>query len=163
MLAAFRLNPVPTARQGTALHCSMNLRQCNITQLASLDSDSEILIVIMRSPGSRIYKIMWYLQSKRNRSNMASPKCSLPSCENEISGTAHVISLSPSESEVLFYRLGIDMKYLCNPHYKDQFTKYISWHNKKCSDPCHSHTKPKITRLGVISLETARSIKQNTE
>ena len=39
---------------------------------------------------------------------MASPKCSLPSCENEISGTAHVISLSPSESEVLFYRFGID-------------------------------------------------------
>ena len=62
---------------------------------------------------------------------MASPKCSLPSCENEILGTAHVISLSPSESEVLFYRLGIDMKYLCNPHYKDQFNKYISWHNKK--------------------------------
>ena len=87
---------------------------------------------------------------------MASPKCSLPSCENEILGTAHVISLSPSESEVLFYRFGIDMKYLCNPHYKDQFTKYISWHNKKVF---WSHK----TRLGVISLETAWSTKQNTE
>ena len=92
---------------------------------------------------------------------MASPKCSFPSCESEI-GSA-VISLSTVESEVLFHRFEIDMKYLCGPHHKDQFTKYNSWHNKKCSDPCLRHSKPARTRLGVISLETAKSIKQNTE
>ena len=34
---------------------------------------------------------------------------------------------------------------------------------KKCSDPCLRHKKPKKTRLGVISLETAKSINRNTE
>ena len=92
---------------------------------------------------------------------MASPKCSFPSCETEIGCV--VISLSPGESEVFFHRFEIDMKYLWGPNHKDQFTKYNSWHNKKCSDPCFRHKKPKKTRLGVISLEKAKSIKQNTE
>ena len=117
--------------------------------------------MIMRLPGSRIYKICGICRGPEKRSNMASPKCSIPSCETEIGCV--VISLSPVESEFLFHRFEIDMKYLCGPHHKDQFTKYNSWHNKKCSDPCLRHKKPKKTRLGVISLEKAKSIKQNTE
>ena len=92
---------------------------------------------------------------------MASTKCSFPSCESDVS--AKVVSLSESESEILQLRFGSDMKCLCDPHYSDQFKKYNSWHSRKCSDPCVTHTKPKKTRLSVISLDTARSVHKYTD
>ena len=54
---------------------------------------------------------------------MASHKCSLPSCESDSTGTAKYVSLSESESEILKFRFGSDMKGLCEPHYDDQFKK----------------------------------------
>ena len=62
---------------------------------------------------------------------MESPKCSFASCEHEVVGTAQIVSLSLSESEVLQLRYEIEMKYLCGVHYNDQFKKYVYWHNKK--------------------------------
>ena len=95
---------------------------------------------------------------------MASQKCALPSCDSDSSGPAkQYVDLTTSESEVLMLRFGNDMKCLCGPHYNDQFKKYISWHNKKCSDPCVTHKKLKKTRLSVISLDTAKSIQKNTD
>ena len=88
---------------------------------------------------------------------MASQKCAFPSCDSFSLGPAkHYVGFSRSESEVLMLRFGSDMKRLCGPHYNDQFKKYISWHNKKCSDPCVTQKKLKKTRLGVISLDTAK-------
>ena len=94
---------------------------------------------------------------------MESPKCSFASCEHEVEGTAQIVSLSLSESEVLQLRYEIEMKYLCGVHYNDQFKKYVHWHNKKCADPCQRHARPRKTRLAVIELETARMVKNNTE
>jgi hypothetical protein len=94
---------------------------------------------------------------------MASHKCSLPSCESDITGTAKYVSLSESESEILKFRFGSDMKCLCEPHYDDQFKKYSGWHSRKCSDPCVTHTKPRKTKLGVISLDTAQSVQKYTD
>ena len=80
---------------------------------------------------------------------MESPKCSFASCEHEVVGTAQIVSLSLSESEVLQLRYEIEMKYLCGVHYNDQFKKYVYWHNKKCADPCQRHARPRKTRLAV--------------
>ena len=44
---------------------------------------------------------------------MESPKCSFASCEHEVVGTAQIVGLSLSESEVLQFRYDIDMEYLC--------------------------------------------------
>ena len=91
---------------------------------------------------------------------MKSSKCSLAFCEHEAVGTAQIVSLSLSESEV---RYKIDMKYLCGVHYNDQFKKYVYWHNKKCADPCQRHERPRKTKQAVIELETARIVMNNTE
>ena len=88
---------------------------------------------------------------------MESSKCSFPFCAPEVVGTAQIVKLSLSESEVLQYR------YLCGVHSNEQFKKYVHWHNKKCADPCQRHTRPRKTRLAVIELETARMVKNNTE
>ena len=93
---------------------------------------------------------------------MESPKCSFASCELEVVGTAQIVSLSLSESEVLQLRYEIEMKYLCGVHYNDQFKKYVYWHNKKCADPCQRHARPRKTRLAVIELDTARPIQPSS-
>ena len=88
---------------------------------------------------------------------MASQKCAFPSCDSFSLGPAkHYVGFSRSESEVLMLRFGSDTNCLCGPHYNNQFKKYISWHNKKCSDPCVTHKKLKKIRLQVISLDTAK-------
>ena len=107
------------------------------------------------------YIILYSLCRAHLKSVMASTKCSFPSCESDVS--AKVVSSSESESEILQLRFGSDMKCLCDPHYSDQFKKYNSWHSRKCSDPCVTHTKPKKTRLSLISLDTARSVHKYTD
>ena len=94
---------------------------------------------------------------------MASTKCAFPSCERDVLGIAKIVSLSEDESEILKMRYGSDMKFLCDPHYSEQFKKYNSWHSRKCSDPCVTHKKPRKTRLSVISLDTARSVQKYTD
>ena len=74
---------------------------------------------------------------------MASTKCAFPSCERDVLGIAKIVSLSENESEILKLRYGSDMKFLCDPHYSEQFKKYNSWHSRKCSDPCVTHKKPR--------------------
>ena len=91
---------------------------------------------------------------------MASLKCGLPSCDARVKIRFIVNS---SESEVLQFRFGVEVKQLCGPHYVDQFTRYQGWHSRKCSDPCSNHKRPMKTRLEVISLETARSVQKHTE
>ena len=90
---------------------------------------------------------------------MASIWCSFPSCECDV--LAKIVSLS--ESEILQLRYSTNLECLCDPHYSDQFKKYSSWHSRKCSDPCVTHTKPKKTRLSVTSLDTARSVHKYTD
>ena len=90
---------------------------------------------------------------------MASIRCSFPSSESDVS--AKIVSLS--EIEILQLRYSTDMKCLCDPHYSDQFKKYSIWHSRKCSDSCVTQTKPKKTRLSVISLDTARSVHKYTD
>ena len=94
---------------------------------------------------------------------MASTKCAFPSCERDVLGIAKIVILSKNESEILKLRYGSDMKFLCDPHYSEQFKKYNSWHSRKCSDPCVTHKKPRKTRLSVISLDTARSVQKYTD
>ena len=105
------------------------------------------------------YIILYSVCRAHLKSVMASTKCSFPSCESDV--LAKIVSLS--ESEILQLRYGSDMKCLCDPHYSDQFKKYNSWHSRKCSDPCVTHTKPNKTRLSVISLDTARSVHKYTD
>ena len=94
------------------------------------------------------------------KSKMASHKCSLLSCESEKSGTDKYVSLSESESEIMKFRFGSEMKCLCEPHYVDHFMRYSGWHSRKCSDPCGTHKTPRKTKLGVISLDTAQSVQK---
>ena len=94
---------------------------------------------------------------------MASQQCSLPSCESDIAGTAKHVSLSESESEIMKFRFGSEMKCLCEPHYVDHFKRYSGWHSRKCSDPCVTHKTPRKTKLDVISLDTAQSVQKYTD
>ena len=94
---------------------------------------------------------------------MATQNCGLSQCENKETSETSVVKLSPSECEVIVYRFGVNLEYLCSKHHKDQFSRYEMWHGKKCADPCLRHTKPCKTRLGVVKLETARSVNTHTE
>ena len=73
---------------------------------------------------------------------MASQSCGLPLCGNHESSSDNVMMLSSSESEVIFYRFGFNIEYLCSKHHKDHFSRYEMRHNKKCADPCIRHAKP---------------------
>ena len=84
-----------------ALHRTTNLWQWH--KVSSLDRYCYILIVMWRSPGNRIYKIRGHLLSTQNRCNMASPNCTLPSCENEISGTAHILSFCLAYTFICYF------------------------------------------------------------
>jgi len=106
-----------------------------------------------------IYIILYSLCRAHLKSVMASIRCSFPSSESDVS--AKIVSLS--EIEILQLRYSTDMKCLCDPHYSDQFKKYSIWHSRKCSDSCVTQTKPKKTRLSVISLDTARSVHKYTD
>ena len=94
---------------------------------------------------------------------MASQNCGLPPCRNSETSSDSAVKLSSSECEVINYRFGINLEYLCSKHHRDQFSRYEMWHNKKCADPCLRHSKPCKSRLGVIKLETARSVNTHTE
>ena len=93
---------------------------------------------------------------------MDSPKCSFASCGHEVVGTAQMLSLSLSESEVWQFKYEIDMKYLCGVHYNDQFKKYVCWHRYRDRQR-QRQARPRKTRLAVIEQETARIVKNNTE
>ena len=61
--------------------------------------------------------------------------------------------LKEEETEVLQFRFGFEILYLCDNHYKDQFSRYKGWHKNKCSNPCKRHVKPAKTNLKLISLD----------
>ena len=85
--------------------------------------------------------------------------CDLP-CDT---GGPKFNKLSDIETEVLKYRFGFNIVNLCHEHYLDQFSRYTNWHSRKCADPCNRHKKARKTGLTVISLETAKSVKNKTE
>ena len=91
---------------------------------------------------------------------MASNKCDM-NCENEETNVLH--NLSDVEKEIMKFRVGLDLENLCDKHYRDQFIKYTSWHSRKCADPRNEHKKSRKTGLVVITLETARNVKNYTE
>ena len=55
---------------------------------------------------------------------MATQNCGLPQCENKETSETSVVKLSPSECEVILYRFGVNLEYLCSKHHKDQFSRY---------------------------------------
>ena len=75
----------------------------------------------------------------------AKVECGLP-CDVEKSESEELNKLSDVQSEILEYRFGFKMFYLCEKHYDDQFRKYSTiWHRKKCSDPAKRHRNPQKT------------------
>ena len=90
---------------------------------------------------------------------MSNPKCDLP-CENE---QCKIIHINEKETEILEYRFSFPVKYLCQEHYYDQFSRYESWHKKKCSDPCLRHKGTVKSNLKLISLSVAKKVKLYTE
>jgi hypothetical protein len=89
-------------------------------------------------------------------------KCELQ-CDTTNADASKVHKLSDEETEILSFRFGFPILYLCYEHYVDQFSRYTGWHGKKCSDPGKRHKKPARTNLKLISLETARKVKTSTE
>ena len=88
------------------------------------------------------------------------PKCNLP-CDTKEGCIIH--KLNDEQTEVLQFRFGFQVIYLCDQHYLDQFSRYAGWHQHKCSDPCKRHNKPANANLKEISLEFARKVKTFTE
>ena len=87
-------------------------------------------------------------------------KCNLP-CDAMEGGKIH--KLNDEEIDVLQFRFGFEVGYLCDNHYMDQFSRYNGWHKNKCSDPSNRHKKPAKTNLKLISLDFARQVKLFTE
>ena len=83
-------------------------------------------------------------------------KCNLP-CDAMEGGNIH--KYNDEEIEVLQFRFGFEVGYLCDNHYMDQFSRYNGWHKNKCSDPSNRHKKPAKTNLKLISLDLARQVK----
>ena len=89
---------------------------------------------------------------------MVGPKCELP-CDR--TGTGSKV-LKEEESEMLEFRFGFSIKYLCKQHYLDQFSRYKGW-QKEWSDPMLRHNKKVKTNLRDINLDFAKRVKKFTE
>ena len=92
------------------------------------------------------YIILYSLCRALLKSVMASIVCSFPSSESDVS--AKSVSLRDPPVKIQHWH---------------QFKKYSIWHSRKCSDSWVTQTKPKKTRLSVISLDTARSVHKYTD
>ena len=84
--------------------------------------------------------------------------CDLP-CDNKVTKSN---KLTDEEIEILEFRFGFSMKFLCEQHYNDQFSRYKGWHNK-CSDPLNIHAKTVKASLREIQLDFAKNVKRYTE
>ena len=89
---------------------------------------------------------------------MAPVRCDLP-CDKK-KGKEHIIS--DEQSEILNFRFGFEIRYLCDEHFQDQFSRYKGWH-QKCSDPSHRHKKVVKSNLIEVSLDTAKDVKMFSE
>ena len=134
---------------------SLRLHQELVTLILSLEPCVHSVVesegvsdsVVMFARKSGYIRLGLYLQSARNRCRMASLRCDLPSCDvcENIS-----VMVNSSESEVLQFRFGVEVKILCGPHYQDQFTRYQGWHSRKCSDPYSKHCKKSQNFVFII-------------
>ena len=84
--------------------------------------------------------------------------CDLP-CDTKVT---EFHKLTEEEIEILEFRFGFSMKFLCQHHYYDQFSRYTGWHSK-CSDPLKIHAKNVKANLREIKLEFAKKVKIYTE
>ena len=79
-------------------------------------------------------------------------RCGLPCDTEKTLSDGQLNKLSEKESEILEYRFGFKLFYLCEKHYDDQFSKYSRiWHKHKCADPVKRHKKPMKTELQEIT------------
>ena len=134
---------------------SLRLHQELVTLILSLEPCVHSVVesegvsdsVVMFARKSGYIRLGLYLQSARNRCRMASLRCDLPSCDvrENIS-----VMVNSSESEVLQFRFGVEVKILCGPHYQDQFTRYQGWHSRKCSDPYSKHCEKSQNFVFII-------------